>query len=82
MVDAGTPRKSKVCCLDYNVFEFNIFSLSELVEFSNERCDKYGHDQIQFNNALSRSALAWNELPEKLDSGTFQTPSKLASKVN
>ena len=23
--------------------------------------DKYGHDQIQFNNALSRSGLVWEE---------------------
>lgn len=26
----------------------------ELVEWSLNRCRKYGHDQIQFNNALSR----------------------------
>ena len=25
------------------------------------RCNKYGHDQIQFNNVLARSYLEWNE---------------------
>jgi hypothetical protein len=31
----------------------------ELAELSLKRCDKYGDDQISFNNVMARSGLAW-----------------------
>ena len=41
----------------------------ELVEHSLARCNKYGHDQIQFNNALAQSCLQWDEPFELLNNG-------------
>lgn len=42
--------------------------MREVIEFTLRRCKKYGHDQIQFNNALARAGVAWSDPPHIMNS--------------
>eukprot|EP00607_Mallomonas_marina_P005318 CAMPEP_0182436258 /NCGR_PEP_ID=MMETSP1167-20130531/80589_1 /TAXON_ID=2988 /ORGANISM="Mallomonas Sp, Strain CCMP3275" /LENGTH=219 /DNA_ID=CAMNT_0024628237 /DNA_START=492 /DNA_END=1148 /DNA_ORIENTATION=+ len=41
-------------------------AMRELIELVLRRCKKYGHDQIQFNNALARNGVVWHSSPDTL----------------
>lgn len=47
-------------------------AMRELVELVLRRCKKYGHDQIQFNNAVARNGIAWKSSPNVMNDDTLR----------
>ena len=44
--------------------------LEEFIKVVLQRCEMYGHDQIQFNKVCSRSSLIWKDSPSKMNDDT------------
>jgi hypothetical protein len=58
------------CVHTYSRTYFLSSACAALVDYVLKRVQKYGHDQIQFNYALARGGMMWEEAPQRMDSGT------------